>query len=105
MKYSLKRIASISCGFCLTVLLTAQEPTWLRHYGNGGTFFTFRTTWDEMAHLYGLGLVVYGEPVSFEGQSYTALGHRDIVLVKYDTSGSINWVRSAGSSCSRMTTK
>ncbi len=79
--------------------LSAQQPIWLNHYGNGSPGNSqIRLIHDGAASLYGISTLA-GQPLVIDGQAYDPLGYRDVLLIKLDTAGQVQWVRTAGGTC------
>ena len=89
---------SIVCSI-LANLANAQQPVWIDHFGNGSTGNSpFVLAGDGANALYALGGFA-GPPMVVGSDTIDQLGSRDILLVKLDTSGIVQWVRNAGGAC------
>ncbi len=81
--------------WCIALLANAQQPTWLQHYGTAdGDNSGFTLAYDPVGFIYGTGAVA-GATV-FGDDTVSALGDRDILLVKWDTAGNVIWATTAG---------
>ncbi len=93
------RIAAYSVITFGLLKLSAQQPVWLNHYGNGSSLNDIlRITTDGASSLYA-ATEFASYPLEIDGQTYTAIGDQDILIAKLDTAGHVIWVRTAGTDC------
>ncbi len=79
--------------------LDAQQPVWLEHFGNMGAGSSpFVLCGFEQSELYAFGAFA-GPPIVVGSDTIDPVGDEDVVLVKLDTSGNVQWVRTAGGIC------
>ncbi len=74
-----------------------QDPSWIKHYANGGQNRGLRLCWDGQDGLFGIG-TLRGD-ATLDGTEVSVLGSEDILIVRWDTTGSIIWARTAGGDC------
>lgn len=80
------------------LLSPAQEPRWLKHYANGSRIEGLALSYDGGHHLYGAA-VFNGSELDLDGNIATGTPNSEILLVKWDTSGTVQWTRTMGGTC------
>jgi len=81
---------------CLTLVL-AQSIEWVKHYGTTDVGVNgFRLAIAPDGSIYGTGSMGYGELLDFDGNSSPVQGYQDIIIAKWDSSGTNQWVHTVG---------
>jgi len=92
-----RSIPLILISFTFSFLLSAQEPMWFRHYGNGSVNYGLQLTWDHNEAIYGIGTL--GDATDLDDTSVSVWGFQDILVARWDTAGNLIWARTAGGAC------
>lgn len=84
----------------LTIALatSAQNPLWVRHYGNSNLNFGLKLAYDGQGGLYGVGTAAQ-QSLQLDDETLTIFGSTDALLVRWDTLGNVIWARNAGGQC------
>lgn len=79
-------------------MVHAQEPVWIKQYGNSNANLGLKLAHDGQGVLYGVGRAA-ASALELDDTTVTVLGLQDILLAKWDTSGAVLWARTAGGYC------
>jgi hypothetical protein len=81
----------------LSSVLCGQQVAWVKHYGTPLTHVGgFKLSTDAAGNIYGTGSLGDYELVDFDGNSSPVQGNQDIIIAKWDSSGTNQWVRTVG---------
>ncbi|MCC2546051.1 hypothetical protein LJY25_06310 [Hymenobacter sp. BT175] len=78
----------------LAKLTRAGHVRWVRAFGSPGFDYTFDLDSDASGNLYVTGAFRSG--FTLGGQTYTSRGSADLFTAKFDSAGSVQWVRTGG---------
>ncbi len=98
MKPYLTTLAVVALSGIMCVTVHAQDPVWLKQFGDNTVNRGLQLTYDEAGAIYGVGRVG-GPAMDLGDTTVTVLGSEDIFLVKLDTTGAVVWARTAGGIC------
>lgn len=73
----------------------AQTPVWWRHFGNPRINRGMDLTVDYAGAIYGIG-AAYSPSLDVNGIIATVRGDEDVLIAKWDSTGQIKWVKTAG---------
>lgn len=75
----------------------AQSIEWVKHYGQPFTGVSgFRLATAPDGSIYGTGALGNGAALDFDGNSAQTQGTRDIIIAKWDSAGTNQWVHTIG---------
>jgi hypothetical protein len=98
MKSYLTTLAVVALSGMMSVTVHAQEPVWLKQFGDNNINRGLQLTYDGAGAIYGVGRVG-GPAMELDDTTVTVLGAEDIFLIKLDTAGAVVWARTAGGAC------
>ncbi|MEO8590403.1 MAG: hypothetical protein ABI432_13595 [Flavobacteriales bacterium] len=92
--------------FLATSSTFSQQPIWLKTYGEPGQYNNkgFRLSEGDVGFLYGGG-AVDGPNVDFDGTEVEVVGDIGTVIVKWNTDGNVQWVRTGGGNATDFETE
>jgi len=75
----------------------SQQIDWVKHYGTPTAHVQgFRLVADGQGNIYGTGAVSGYGPIDMDGHTASWQGTQDIVIAKWDSMGTNQWVRTVG---------
>src|SRR3954464_6506462 len=93
----MKKVYSIVVFFALAVSLQAQIFDWAKREGKYAYDYGYGITTDNNGNVYAAGK--YEEVnADFSGTLVPCQGNHDIWLAQYSSTGTLNWIRTAGGS-------
>ncbi len=95
--HSALRQGCLALALASSLLCHAQQLSWLKHYSTPSVPVEgFLLATDDAGNIYGTGSLAGGALVDFDGNSSPVLGSGDIVVIKWDSNGVNQWVRTVG---------